>query len=93
METPSMVKGFLGLQKQAINNFFDSMTLFQDQAESTNNFWAKQMRVSQNTQESIDQWRAFYKDCRDASRRLIIDGLTHMEKYCDALGPETEPKK
>ncbi len=86
MEVTSMAKDLLGLQKQALNNFFDAIILFQDQTEITNRFYAKQLRISDKAQDYVDQWRTIFKDGRDEHRRLIIESITNMEDYCDALG-------
>ena len=85
MEMVSMAKDFIGLQKQAVDNIFDAMTSLQDQAEKTNRFLAKQMRMSDKSQDYVDQWRTIFKDSRDESRKLILESLTNVENYCEAL--------
>ena len=86
MELTSIAKDLLGLQKQAISNYFDAITLFQDQTEIANRFYAKQLHISDKAQDYVDQWRTIFKDGRDEYRRLIIESITNMEDYCDALG-------
>ena len=85
MEMKSMAKDLIGLQKQAANNYFDAITLFQDQAEITNRFFAKQFRVNDNVLNYIDQWRALLKDGRDDYRKLVIESITNMEDYLDSF--------
>jgi hypothetical protein len=86
MEMKSMAKDLIGLQKQATNNCFDAITLFQDQAEITNRFFAKQIRLDDNVQDYIDQWRSILKDGRDEYRKLVIESITNMEDYLDGFG-------
>ena len=86
MEMKSMAKDFIGLQKQAANNYFDAITLFQDQAEVTNRFFAKQFRMNDNVLNYIDQWRTLLKDGRDDCRKLVIESITNMENYLDSFG-------
>ena len=82
----SMAKDLIGLQKQAANNYFDAITLFQDQSEVTNRFFAKQFRINDNLLNYIDQWRALLKDGRDDYRKLVIESITNMEDYLDSFG-------
>ena len=93
MEMTSIAKDFVGLQKQAVNNFYGAMTLFQDQAEIVNRFFTKQMRISDEAQSYIDQYRMIFKDVRDESRRIAIESITNMENYCDALGSNRRIEK
>jgi hypothetical protein len=86
MEMKSMAKDLIGLQKQATNNCFDAITLFQDQAEITNRFFTKQIRLDDNVQDYIDQWRSILKDGRDEYRKLVIESITNMEDYLDGFG-------
>ena len=58
----SMAKALIGLQKQAANNLFDAMALFQEQAERTNRYFANQMGISDEAQEYVDHWRTIFKD-------------------------------
>ena len=85
MEIKSMAKDLIGLQKQAANNYFDAITLFQDQAEITNRFFAKQFRINDQALYYIDQWRALLKDGRDDYRKLVIESITNMEDYLDSI--------
>ena len=85
MEIKSMAKDFIGLQKQAANNYFDAITLFQDHAEVTNRFFAKQIRINDNLLNYIDQWRTLLKDGRDDYRKLVIESITNMEDYIDSF--------
>lgn len=94
MEVTSMAKDLLGLQKQALNNFFDAIILFQDQTEITNRFYAKQLRISDKAQDYVDQWRTIFKEGRDESRRFSNERLTCLEDYFAALGPRISlPKR
>ena len=93
MEMTSIAKDFIGLQKQAVNNFFDAITLLQDQAEIANRFFTKQIRISDDAQSYVDQYRTILKDVRNESRRLAIESITKMENYCDALGSNNRIEK
>ena len=93
MEMTSMAKDLIGLQKQAANNLFDAMALFQDQAERTSRYFANQMGISNEAQEYVDQMRTFFKEGRAESRRFINKSFTSMEDYCAALGPNKPSKK
>lgn len=86
MELTSIAKDLLGLQKQAINNCFEAITLFQDLSETANRFYARQLRISDKAQGYVDQWRTIFKDGRDEYRRLVIESITDMENYCEASG-------
>jgi hypothetical protein len=55
MKMTSMAKDLIGLQKQAANNLFDAMALFQDQAERTSRYFANQMGISYKAQEYVNQ--------------------------------------
>jgi hypothetical protein len=87
MEMTSIAKDLIGLKKQAANNFFDAMALFQDQAERTNRYFANQMGLSDKAQEYVDQWRRVFKAGCDESRRLIKESFTSTEDYFAALRP------
>jgi len=93
MEMTSMAKDLIGLQKQAANNLFDAMALFQDQAERTNWYFANQMGFSNEAQEYVDQWRTIFKEGRDKSRKFINKNFTSMEDYFAALGPNKPSEK
>ena len=93
MEMTSIAKDFIGLQKQAVNNFFDAVTLIQDQAEITKRFFTKQMRISDEAQSYVDQCRMILKDGRNESKRLVIESITNMENFCDALGSNRRIEK
>jgi Tfp pilus assembly protein PilE len=93
MEMTSIAKDLIGLQKQATNNLFDAMALFQDQAERTNRYFANQMGLSDKAQENVDQWRTIFKEGRDESRRLINESLTSVEDYFAALRPRKPSEK
>ena len=93
MEMTSIAKDFIGLQKQAVNNFFDAITLLQDQAEIANRFFTKQIRISDDAQSYVDQYRTILKDVRNESRRLAIESITKMENYSDALGSNSRIEK
>jgi hypothetical protein len=93
MEMTSMAKDLIGLQKQAANNLFDALALFQDQAERTSRYFANQMGISNEAQEYVDQWRTFFKESRAESRRFIDKSFTSMEDYFDALRPNKPSEK
>lgn len=88
-----MAKDLIGLQKQAANNLFDAMALFQEQAERTNRYFANQMGISDEAQEYVDHWRTIFKDVRDESRRFINESFTSMEDYFAELGQNKPSEK
>ena len=93
MEMTSLAKDLIGFQKQAANNLFDVIALFQDQAERTNRYFANQMGISDEAQENVDQWRMIFNKGRDESRRFINESFTSMEDYFAALGPNKPSEK
>jgi DNA-binding PadR family transcriptional regulator len=93
MELTSIAKDFIGLQKLAVNNFFEAMVIFQDQAESANRSIANQIGISDEGKEYIEQWRAIFKEGRDESRKLINESLTSMEDYFATSGSNKPSEK
>jgi len=66
MDVSTIAKDYTCLQKQSLNNLFDTLTLFQDHAEKTSRSWAYQVDVENNAQSAVDQRWAVLKQGRDA---------------------------
>ncbi|MGD2009511.1 MAG: hypothetical protein PVH69_01320 [Desulfobacterales bacterium] len=85
MDPATIAKDFIGIQKQSLNNFFDTMIVLQDQAEDTGRRWFKQLGFNEETQEIAHQWHAVFHRGRDDSRKFINDSLDGMEDYFAGL--------
>jgi hypothetical protein len=81
MDTESIAKDFIVIQKQSFNNAIDTMTLFQDQADRTNRLLADQMGLGEKEQKFVEQWRRIFKKGRDDYRKLINENFANMEIY------------
>lgn len=86
MDVSTIAKDYTRLQKQSLNNLFDTMTLFQDHADRTSGYWAYQMGMNSDEQEGVDQYRTVLKQGRDNVRRLINEALTNVEGYFAGIG-------
>lgn len=93
MDPAAITKDFLDIQKQSLNNFFETMIVFQDQTEDTGRRWFKQLGFNEEAQEIADQWHAVFHRGRDDSRKFINESLSSMENYFDALAQKTTPAK
>jgi hypothetical protein len=93
MDSASIAKNIIGLQKQSFNSFFDTMILFQDQAEKTRMLWANRMGISENSQKLLDQWREVLIKSREDSRKFINEGFTSLEDYFTALEQKKPAEK
>lgn len=93
MDPASITKDFLGLQKQSLNNLFDTMVILHDQAENTGRLWSKQLGFNEQAQEIADRWRAVFNRGRDDSRKFINDSFSSMESYFAALEQKSAPAK
>jgi len=81
MDTVSITKDLISLQKQSFNNLFDAMIHFQEEAEKTCRLWANRVGSHAKAPEMADQWHALMRKGRDDYRQLINDGYTRMEDY------------
>ena len=81
MDVSTIAKDYTCLQKQSLNNLFDTLTLFQDHAEKTSRYWAYQVGVENNAQSAVDQRWAVLKQGRDDARELINESFTNVEVY------------
>lgn len=81
MDAATIATDYILLQKRSFNNLFDTITLFQDCAENTSNYWAYRMGLNKSVHSAIDQWRATMKQSRSESKKLIDDSLSSMENY------------
>jgi len=81
MDVSTIAKDYTCLQKQSLNNLFDTLTLFQDHAEKTSRSWAYQVDVENNAQSAVDQCWAVLKQGRDDARELINESFTNVEVY------------
>lgn len=61
MDISTIAKDNICIQKQYLNNLFDTLTLFQDHAERASRYWAYQMGVKNDAQSTIDQFRVVLK--------------------------------
>ena len=93
MDTASIAKGLVGLQKQSFNNFMEAMIIFQNQAEKTGRRLVNQMGINENAQAFADQWRMILIKGRDDSRELINESFTYMEDYFSGLEQKKPSKK
>jgi hypothetical protein len=79
MDVSPITKNYICLQKQSLNNLFDTLTLFQDYAEKTSRYWAYQVGIENNAQSAVDQCWAVLKQGRDDARELINESFTNVE--------------
>jgi len=86
MDVSPIAKNYICLQKQFLNNLFDTLTLFQDHAEKTSRYWAYQMGVNNNAQSAIDQFRVVLKQGCDDATELINEGFTNVDVYFAGIG-------
>ena len=75
MDVSRIAKDYTRLQKQSLNNLFDTMTLFQEHADRTSGYWAYQMGLSTNARSTSDQYRAVFMQGREYARKLIDQSL------------------
>ena len=86
MDVSTITKENIRLQKQSLNNIFDTLALFQDLAEKTSRYWAYQMGVNNNAQSAIDQFRVVLKQGCDDATELINEGFTNVDVYFAGIG-------
>ncbi len=86
MDVSTIAKDYTHLQKQSLNNLFDTLTLFQDHAEKTGRYWAYQMGMNSDAQSVVDQYRTVLKQGRDDARKLINEGFTNVAVYFAGIG-------
>lgn len=81
-----IAKDYTRLQRQSLNNLFDTLVLFQDHAENASRYWVYQMGVNNNVQAAVDQYLTELKQGRDDARKLINEGLCNVEVYFAGIG-------
>jgi len=81
MNTASIAKVVIDLQKQSVDNYFDAWIISQDLAEKTARVWAKQMGINEKVHEFSDRWRTVIDQERDDTRKRLHEGLKSMENY------------
>jgi len=81
MNTASIAKVVIDLQKQSVDNYFDAWIISQDLAEKTARVWAKQMGINEKVHEFSDRWRTVIDQERDDNRKRLHEGLKSMENY------------
>ncbi len=86
MDVSKIAKNYTSLQKQSLNNIFDTMILFQDLAEKTSRYWASQMGINLDAQAAAYRYRAVLKQGHDDARELINESLTNVEVCFAGIG-------
>lgn len=81
MDVSTIVKDYTRLQKQSLNNLFDTLTLFQDHSEISGKYWAYQMGVNSNAQAAVNQYRTVLKQGRDEAKKMVNESFTKLEVY------------
>lgn len=92
MNVSTIAKDYTRLQKQSLNNLFESLNLFQDYAEKAGRCWAYQIGVNNHAQAAVDQYGAVLKQGRDNARKLINEGLTNVEACFCGTGKKQSPE-
>ena len=86
MDVSTITKENIRLQKQSLNNIFDTLALFQDLAEKTSRYWAYQMGMNLDAQAAAYRYRAVLNQGHDDARDLINESLTNVEVYFAGIG-------
>jgi hypothetical protein len=81
MDTASIAKNLVSMQKQSFNSIMEAMVLFQNQAERTGRLLTNHMESNEKAQAFADQWRTALNNGRDDFRKLINESYTCMEDY------------
>jgi hypothetical protein len=93
MDTASIAKNLVGLQKQSFNHIMEATVMFQNQAERVGRLLANQMGSNENVQAFADQLRTVFNNGRDDFRKLINESFTRLEDYFAELEQKNPSKK
>ena len=85
MDVSAITKDYTRLQKKALNNFFDTLTLFQDHVDRTTRYLAYNMGLNGHAKAVSDQYNALQQKGLDDARKLIDQSLDNMEGYFSGL--------
>ncbi len=82
MEMPQMAKQMVEFQKVTFNNAFNTLTMFQDQAEKlVNTFLDQNPAIPQQSREAFRDWLNMCKKARDDYKKTIDDSFKNLESY------------
>ena len=81
MDIETIVQQNFHLQKQSFENFFNTLNLFQTNAEWTCCYWYYKMGINKDLQTVVNQYWTALKQGRDHARSLTNKGFTNIETY------------
>ncbi len=82
MEMPQMAKQMVEFQKVTFNNAFNTLTMFQDQAEKlVHTFLDQNPAIPQQSREAFRDWLNMCKKARDDYKKTIDDSFKNLESY------------
>lgn len=82
MEMPQMAKQMVEFQKVTFNNAFNTLTMFQDQAEKlVHTFLDQNPAFPQQSREAFRDWLNMCKKARDDYKKTIDDSFKNLESY------------
>lgn len=86
MRLQNYAKDYITLQKRSYHNIFDMLTIVQDCAEQTRNYWSVRIGLNTHARTAAERWHSALKQRRNASRKLVDSGYEIMEKYFSDIG-------
>jgi polyhydroxyalkanoate synthesis regulator phasin len=87
MEPKQMFKQMLDFNKTALDSTFNSMIMFQEQAETVGNmFMEKNPLLPEEGKKAVKDWISTYKKGRDDFRKAVDESLNKMEAFVADAG-------
>ena len=82
MEPKQMFKQMLDFNKTALDSTFNTMIMFQEQAETVGNmFMEKNPLLPEEGKKAVKDWISTYKKGRDDFRNTVDESLKKMEAF------------
>jgi len=89
MEPKQMFKQMFDFNKTALDNTFNTMIMFQEQAESVGNtFMEKNPLLPEEGRKAVKEWISTYKKGRDDFRKAVDEGFKKMEAFVAEAGTQ-----
>lgn len=82
MEMKNMAKQMVDFQKSAFTNTYNTLAMFQDQAEKINTTFMEQNPViPQQAKSAINDWANLQKKAREDYKKVIDESFKNMETF------------
>ena len=84
MDKKEMMKKMIDLHRAAFDNYFSTLTMYQNQAEKNlMTFIGKTPGVNDEGRKVIEQWNEIYKRGIEDFKKAVDDGYTKIETLMD----------